>query len=101
MNFKAQTIYELVDLEKVADTEPPQVMDLSKEELMDVIETPLHFNLPCVTTAVERAVRVTTEAANISTDKDQRDGYSFQRVSARKRNIISEKTNDKKQWNIK
>ena len=36
---------------------------------MDVIEAPLAFNLPFVTTAVERAARITTEAAQTKTSE--------------------------------
>ena len=53
----------------MADTEPPQVMDLSKGEFTDVIEAPLAFNLPLVTTAVERAARITTQAAQTKTSE--------------------------------
>ena len=56
----------------------------------------LYFNLPCVTTAVERALRITTEAASVSTNRDSRDGHSFPKVSARNRNKIDVKHMKKK-----
>ena len=65
INLAATKLSELVDLEK-ATSSPPILSKHTKEELEQFLEEPYSEpDLPCTTTAVERGVRLTTEAATV------------------------------------
>ena len=73
----------MIDLEKEL-YEPPLTMHLSDEQIRDIIMTPLNIpNYPSHTQAVERAVKLTTEAASKVVGYKQRHGMICQRVKAR------------------
>ena len=95
LNFDATSISQLTDLEK-AVTEPPLVIDLTDQEVLALVDTPLVVDLPIHTSAIERMVQVTTQAATVSSDSKIQDGFSHQRITARLRN----KGNHSKKWNV-
>ena len=71
INLKAENYYDLVDWSTEPCTEPPLTLDFSEEKLLNVISQPYTLpNYPSHTQAVERKVRVVTEAA------DKRVGHS-------------------------
>lgn len=83
LNFEAATYVDMIDLEKEL-YEPPLTMHLSDEQIRDIIMTPLNIpNYPSHTQAVERAVKLTTEAASKVVGYEQRHGMICQRVKAR------------------
>ena len=46
----------------------------------------VHCTVHCTTTAVERGVKITTEAATVVSDDWQRDQFTWNRLEARNRN---------------
>ena len=65
INMSATKLAEMVDL-KLAYSSPPILMKYSKEELETYIDQPFTSALPCTTIAVERGVKLTTEAATVT-----------------------------------
>ena len=84
LNIQASTYVDMVDLEGQL-YEPPLTMRFSDDEIKRCIDTPLIVpNYPNHTQAVERAVKLTTEAASRVTGFEQRHGMICQRIKARK-----------------
>ena len=77
-------------------SQPPLVENLSDLELQGIIEKPYHVDFPCSTWAVERAVQITTQSAQVSADPLIRDGMALNKVKARSKN----KGNNDKKWNV-
>ena len=70
---------------KTTFTEPPMTLDLSDEELRGLVEKPLFVPpYPCHTQAVERAIKLVSEAAGSVVGADSRDGYIRQKIRSRK-----------------
>ena len=84
INFEAKTVSQLSDLTK-AESEPLFTRKLTSEELLLLQDTPFTVDLPCTTTAVERAVQITTAAASVSSNPEERDGFTMAKIAARKR----------------
>ena len=85
INFKAETYVDLIDWQNTQFTEPPLTVSFSEHDLSDLIRNPLsipHFT--CHTQAVERAIRIVTEAAGAVIDPEARDGYIRQKIKSRK-----------------
>ena len=85
INFKATSYTQLIDLQKPGITEPPLTLSLSDAQISSFKETP--FEVPsylCHTQAVERAVRLVSEASSKVVGQKARDGYIRQRIRARK-----------------
>ena len=71
--------------QKATFTEPPMTLDLSDEELRGLVEKPLFVPpYPCHTQAVERAIKLVSEAAGSVVGADSRDGYIRQKIRSRK-----------------
>ena len=87
LNMQATRLSELVDVGK-ATSSPPLLFKYSVNELEVFREKPLTINLPCTTTAVERGVKLTTEAATTASGAWSQDTVTWNRVSARERNIL-------------
>ena len=84
LNFEAATFIDMIDFEKEL-YEPPLTMHLSDEQIRDIAITPLSIpDYPSHTQAVERAVKLTTEAASKVVGYEQRHGMICQRVKARR-----------------
>ena len=86
LNLEAIKLSELVDLRE-ATTCPPILFQHSDQELEQFLEEPYSEpGLPCTTTAVERGVKLTTEAATVASDAWQQDQFTWNRLEARNRN---------------
>lgn len=85
INFKATSYPNLINWKKATFTEPPMTLDLSDEELRGLVEKPLFVPpYPCHTQAVERAIKLVSEAAGSVVGADSRDGYIRQKIRSRK-----------------
>ena len=75
----------MIDWKNEELLEPPLTKHLSIEELQQIVHEP--FNppkYPCHTQAVERGVKVVTEASAAVSGQSQRDGYIRQKLHSRK-----------------
>ena len=85
VNFRAKTYPKLFDWNVVPFSEPPLMVSLTDEQLKDIAVQ--RFNPPkyaCHTQAVERAVKLVTEAANSVVGEEARDGFIRKRIRSRK-----------------
>ena len=94
LNLEATKLSELVDLSKAASS-PPLLFKMTDEELDQLKDEPLVVDLPCSTTAVERAVKEGTAVATMVSGTWEQDMVSWNRISARERNALRFK---KKDW---
>ena len=79
----------------LAITEPLLTRNLSEDQLQSVIDSPLQVpKFPCHTQAVERAVKVVSDACS-QVYHQERDGFIRQRIRARK---IMPQVNTKKDF---
>ena len=84
INFKAESYTDLIDWEASFLTEPPLTLGKTDAEVLALKETPLDVpKYPCHTQAVERAVRLVSEASAAVIGPDKRDGFIRQRIEAR------------------
>lgn len=88
VNLNACSYIDLIDWQQNI-YEPPILMNVSDEQLQDLIENGgdavLEFmRLPCHTQAVERSVKVVTEAALSVCDKTRREGFIKSKLASRK-----------------
>ncbi|KAF0287669.1 hypothetical protein FJT64_013938 [Amphibalanus amphitrite] len=84
VNFSASNFTELLDWSAEDITEPPLTMTLSDAEIRDICATPLEIGaFPVHTVAVERAVKVVTEAAGAVVGEKQRHGWICSRLRHR------------------
>lgn len=68
-------------------TEPPLTRRLSEQEVWDIAlrkSTPKFADIPCHTQAVERGVKMITEAAKRVCGENSRDGYIRCRLESRR-----------------
>jgi len=85
INFDATSYTQLIDLQRAGITEPPLTLDLSDTQISAFKTTPFEVpNYPCHTQAVERAVRLVSQASSKVVGQKARDGYIRQRIRARK-----------------
>lgn len=90
IRFDAKTYYEIIVWTRVKIDEPPVTKSLSEEQLMSIVEDERNFNnfeilkLPCHTQAVERSVKLVTEASLRVADPLRRDGYIHTVLQSRK-----------------
>lgn len=85
INFQATDYVEMISWQKSHITEPPMTMEIKDEELKQLIEESstnyerwsiVDFpKFPCHTQAVERTVKLVTEAAAAVCGQDARDGF--------------------------
>ena len=76
INFEATDYTELLDWTSEFITEPPLTMSLSEAELESICAAPLQVNdFPVHTVAVERTVKVVTEASRVIVGDQQRHGW--------------------------
>lgn len=88
LNFDADMYETLIDWSKESVTEPPVMTMMSDDELTGLIVaemTPsvLFPKFPCHTQAVERCVKVVTEASAAVCDEKSRDGFIRTRLASR------------------
>ena len=85
INFKATTYPNLINWKKTSFTKPPMTLALSDDELRGLVEKPLFVPFyPCLTQAVERAIKLVTEAVGSIVGTESRDGYIQQKIKSRK-----------------
>ncbi|CAH0381343.1 unnamed protein product [Bemisia tabaci] len=86
LNFQAADYQELIDWNKVTITLPPILSHLTEEDLKALILHPVQKMtlFPCHTQAVERGVKLVTEASAAVCDAESRDGFIRARIFARK-----------------
>lgn len=88
-NFEAKEYYELVDCQDVNWTEPPITVPLTEVQLQEIVDDPEHSAIsyvkdyPCHTQAVERAVKMVTEASTTVCGYERRDGAIKSRLESR------------------
>ena len=70
---------------------------MAETQLNELLLTPLKLGLPSSTVAVERGVKITSEAVKHSCEASLQDGLSPQKIAARSRNPLD--TRNKKMWN--
>ncbi|KAE8741984.1 hypothetical protein FOCC_FOCC012463 [Frankliniella occidentalis] len=80
VNFKADTYQNMIDWTNITVTVPPVIRDISNAELIarltnnTVVEWEF-AKFPCHTVAVERTVKLVTEAASLVCGPESRDGH--------------------------
>ena len=85
INFDAKTYTELIDWHSPNLTEPPLTKMLSGDEVRAFEENPFQVpKYPCHTQAVERAIRLVSEASASVIGLEARDGFICQRIQSRK-----------------
>ena len=85
INFAATSYTELIDWNKANLTEPPLTKMLSDDEIKSFDEIPFEVpKYPCHTQAVERAIRLVSEASTSVVGFEARDGFIRQRIRSRK-----------------
>lgn len=87
INFNATSYIDLINWQENL-TEPPLLKNLSDHEFQDIVESggeskPLFLRLPCHTQAVERAVKITTEASISQCTKKSRLGAIKAKLESR------------------
>ena len=84
LNFKAKTYPELIDWEVAKLTEPPLTLDLNETELLAIKETPFKVpDYPCYTQAVERGIKLISEASAAVIGQEAQEGFICQRIKER------------------
>lgn len=87
LQIDASNYYELIDWSKEKVTEPPMTMKYSDTEISNMISSKdnLMFlqKLPCHTQAVERCVKLVTEASLSVCGQEARDGYIRAKIKSR------------------
>ena len=96
INIKAKAYYKLIDLDDQDVTEPPAVSHLSNEHLQSIYGKKLELKIPCHNQAVERHIKVVTEASMLVSGFERRDGLIRQKLKSRK---LMKCYNTKKQFN--
>ena len=94
LNMSATKLSEMVDLEK-ASFSPPLLFNHSDQDLEKFLNVPyIEDSLPCTTTAVERGIKLTTEAATMASGAWEQDKITWNRISARNRNKLRGRKED-------
>lgn len=87
LNFNADDYIDLIYWFETNISEPPLTMDLPENHLMKIIQIEKEFQedkLPCHTQAVERTVKIITDASKTVCGQESRDGYIRAKLEARK-----------------
>lgn len=87
INFAADEYFELINWQSAVVTEPPITKKISEQELKEMIanipdEMSL-LNAPCHSQAVERCVKLVTEASASVCGQEARDGFIRYRIVSR------------------
>ena len=85
INFMAETYVDLIDWEASFLTEPPLTLEKTDAEISAFRDSPFQVpKYPCHTQAVERAIRLVSEASTAVIGQEARNGFIRQRITARK-----------------
>ena len=88
LNFEASDYYELVNWVDIPRHEPPITCNLTDYDIEEAIKSgsmPHLEKYPCHTQAVERHIKVVTDAAKWVYGKEHREGYIRAKLKSRKR----------------
>lgn len=86
INFEASEYIDLINWNDCKLTEPPVLSNLSDEEVKKMVqtgETPDFPCFPCHTQAVERCVKIVTEARSVVSGSEARDGFILGKLNSR------------------
>ena len=84
-NFKVSTYPDLIDWNTTIFSEPPMTLSLSNHQFVDFAKTPLIIpDFLCHTQAVERTIKLVTEAAGSVIGPEARDGFMRLKIKSRK-----------------
>ena len=94
LRFDAEEYHQMIDWQAIDVTEPPTLKKVPITEikaLIEMKEKPQGMpNFPCHTQAVERAIKLVTDASASVVGHENRDGYIRARIEGRKRLPIFE-----------
>ena len=97
LKWRAKSYHTMIDWEKELTSEPPFIVGMSDDEIVNILDTPLAVpKWTNNTQSVERGIKIVTEACSAVTGKEERDGYIKQRIHSRK---LMAKFNTKKDFN--
>jgi hypothetical protein len=85
-NFDAEDYIDLIEWQRCELTEPPMTSRISDEDLQQMVidgDVPQMKRFPSHTQAVERCVKLVSEASSAVCGTDSRDGYIFSKLSSR------------------
>ena len=80
----AKTIAKMISMRVDDISEPPYTMNMPVYEIEAFIENPLDLAQPCHNQAVERHVKLVTEASAATSNFSRRDGMTRQKIKSRK-----------------
>jgi hypothetical protein len=84
IKFQAKSYHTMINWETELKSEPPYIAALTNEQLISILDTPLDVpKWPNHTQAVERGIKLLTEACTEVTGQRERDGYIRQRLFSR------------------
>lgn len=89
LNFQAEYYYEMINWQTAKTTEPPCTTKFSNDELKNLIQTGDAFesqfnSIPCHTQAVERTIKLVTEASSKVCGQSNRNAYIQCTLQSRK-----------------
>lgn len=87
LNFNANSCYSLINLNKLQITVPPLISHLKSDSLKNLFKSDfgnLIRNIPCHSQAVERSVKLVTEAAS-SVTEENRHGFILNKLTSRQK----------------
>ena len=87
----------MIDWTKSLESEPPYIAQLSDEDIIKILDSPLQVpRWVNNTQSVERGIKAVTESCTTVTSPVERDGYIKQRIYSRK---LMPKFNTKRDFN--
>lgn len=102
INFNADDYIDLIDWQKCELTEPPATVSLSRDQLSSLVNMKNNvkdlpcYKFPCNTQAVERSIKIVSEASQKVCGAERREGYVRATLaSRRKMNSFQTKSNYK------
>ena len=96
LNTNAKVYHKLVNLNSPDVTEPPATKQYRNDEIEIIRNVPLVLKHPCHNQAVERHVKLVTEASSAVAGFERRDGLIRQKIKSRK---LMKCSNRKNQFN--
>jgi hypothetical protein len=84
INTKAKVYHKMVNISSPDVSEPPVISRLTDEEILNVRDHKLILKHPCHTQAVERCIKVVSDASSEVLGFPRRDGLIRQRLRSRK-----------------
>ena len=102
LNFNSSTFIDMIKWQNTGITEPPLTKNMSQEEITKLIQTggmlSSHYkDIPCHTQAVERLIKLVTEASEHVCGEAEREGFIKNTLESRKN---MPKFDTKKQFKI-